>query len=257
MIIREVQIERSWFAWLCGLLEGEGTFVPGSPAKPRRPTMAVGMVDEDVIERICALWGSRLYRMGHKNLQHKPVFRTELVGGSAVALMKLLRYWMGERRQQQIDHAIASYQPLRIVKHKQYYLLPTGAGLMQQYWHAGYLEGEGSFTHNRGVPMVEVNTIDHDVIERVRHIWISRYEFAARIHHRPPRKEGYQLQYHIACYGDIARTLMRDVVPLMGQRRTGRIMELLALPRRSLREEAAWYDEAFCEAQEGGERWRG
>jgi hypothetical protein len=255
MIIREVQIERHWFGWLCGLLEGEGTFVPGSPAKPRRPTMAIGMVDEDVIERVCTFWGSRLYRMGHRNLQHKPVFRTELVGGSAVALMKLMRYWMSERRQAQIDKAIESYRPLRTVKHKQYELLPNGAGLIQPYWHAGYLEGEAAFTHNRGVPMVEVNTIDRDVIERVRHIWWSRYDAYPNIHTRPPRQEGHQPQYHIACYGAAARALMADVLPLMGQRRTARITELLALPQRSAREEAAWYDGAGGITEEDPE-WR-
>jgi hypothetical protein len=45
------------------------------------------------------------------------------------------------------------------VKHKQYELLPNGAGQIQPDWHAGYLEGEAACTHNRGVPMVGVNTM--------------------------------------------------------------------------------------------------
>lgn len=245
MIQRDLQIERCWFGWLCGLMEGEGTFVRGSPAKPRRPSMAIGMVDEDVIQRVCNLLGTRMYHIAVKDPRHQPVYRTELVGGSAVAMMRLLRWWMSERRQLQIDQAIASYQPLRTVRHKRYELLPEGAGYFERYWHAGYLEGEGAFTHNRGSPMVEVNSVDADVIERVRRIWAGRYDAVVNIHTRPPRQEGYQPQYHLACYGEAARALMTDVAPLLGARRRARVDELLGAPR-GLREGSVWYDLAVA-----------
>lgn len=246
MIPRDLQIEMSWFSWLCGLLEGEGTFVRGSPAKPRRPSTAIGMVDKDVIQHVCDLWGTRLYHIAVKDPRHQAVFRTELVGGSAVALMRLLRPEMSQRRQAQIDAAIASYQPLRSIRHKTYTLLPRGKAERERYWLAGYLEGEGAFTHNRGSPMVEVNTVDADIIERVQSIWMTRYYIVVNIHTRPPRQEGYQRQYHLACYGNAARAVMADVAPLLGARRRARIAELIGAAAGGLREAGVYYE--LCRA---------
>ncbi len=186
--------------------------------------------------------GTRLYHISVKDPRHQPVFRSELVGGSAVALMRLLRPWMSLRRQSQIDVAVESYRPLRVVRHKSYRLLPEGAGYFDRYWLAGYLEGEAAFTHNRGVPMVEVNTVDADVIERVRDTWLKRYEVGVNIHTRPPRKEGYQPQYHVACYGDAARAVIADVAPLLGARRRARVAELLGARQGGVREAGACYD---------------
>lgn len=249
MIKRDLTIEMRWLGWLSGLMEGEGTFVRGSPAKPRRPCAAIGMADEDIVQRVCDLWGTRLYNVEVKNPKHRPVFRTELVGGSAVSLMKALRPWMGLRRQSQIDEAVASYTPLRIVKHKRFALVPAGFEEFARYWLAGYLEGEGSFgcsyanTPNPS-PLIEVSSVDADVIEHVHRVWIQRYDVGVNIHVRPPRREGYQRQYHLAAHGVAARAIMADIAPLLGARRQARIAEVLGVgggPRRAA-EARGWYD---------------
>jgi hypothetical protein len=226
MIRRELHLDMRQLAWLAGLLEGEGTFVKGSPAKPRRPVTAIGMVDQDIIERVCELWGTRLYTHLPKVERYKQVFRTELVGGSAVALMALLRPHMSVRRQAQIEQSIASYAPLRSIRHKSFHLSPEGADEFDRYWLAGLLEGEAAFTHNRSTPMLELNTVDADVILRVQRIYRERYGAGVKIHERPPRRAGYQPQLHIAVYGDAARAIMGDIAPLMGARRGERITAL-------------------------------
>ena len=36
-------------AWLAGLLEGEGSFMPGPPSNPRMPIICLAMNDADVM----------------------------------------------------------------------------------------------------------------------------------------------------------------------------------------------------------------
>jgi hypothetical protein len=244
MIRRELHLDMRQLAWLAGLMEGEGSFSRATPAMPRRPRLSIGMTDCDVIERVCELWGTRLYTHIPKVERYKQVYRTELVGGSAVALMMLLRPHMSARRQAQIDQSIATYAPLRTIRHKSFHLSPEGADEFDRYWLAGLLEGEAAFTHNRGAPMLELNTVDRDVILRVQRIYRERYGVGVKIHGRPPRRAGYQPQLHIAVYGDGARAIMADIAPLMGQRRAGRIVALAGEygQLRLLRERRPCYD---------------
>ncbi|MBX0327933.1 hypothetical protein K2Z83_09625 [Oscillochloris sp. ZM17-4] len=207
------------------------------------------MADEDVINHVCELWGTRLWIFKLKNPRYKPVHRTELVGGSAVAMMQILQPHLSSRRQTQIDEAVATYQPLRSIKHKRFYVAPDGAEEFERYWLAGLLEGEAYFglhptSKHNVTPIVELNTVDHDVILRVQGILRDRYAISVNLHTRPPRQEGYQPQYHLACYGDAARAVMADIEPLMGTRRRQRIAELLgpAVQPRLLREAGPCYD---------------
>ena len=232
MIKRELYLDTRCLAWMSGLLEGEGTFVKGSPARPRRPIMALGMSDEDVVRRVCDLWGTRLWTIRLKNPRYKPVFRTELVGGSAVAMMELLRPHMSTRRQEQIDASVATYQPLRSIKHKRFYVSSNGAEEFERHWLAGLLEGEASFGLNSAAkysvsPIVELNTVDHDVILRAQRIYHERYGVSVKVHIRPPRQDGYQPQFHLAIFGPAAHAVIADIEPLLGQRRRERIAELL------------------------------
>jgi hypothetical protein len=249
MIKRELVLSTSQVAWLAGLLEGEGTFPKATPAMPRRPRVGLVMTDRDIIERVCDLWGTRLYANTVKDERYKPVFRSELVGGSAVSLMLLLRPHMSVRRQRQIDASMATYQPLRQIKHKRFHMLAEDAEPFDRHWLAGLLEGEASFGLNPTAkytvsPLVELNTVDHDVILRVQRIFRERYGAAVNVHVRPPRRVGYQLQYHLALLGDAARAVIADVEPLMGERRRVRIAELLGPYRqgRFLGEGRACYD---------------
>jgi hypothetical protein len=249
MIRRELHLDMRQLAWLAGLMEGEGTFVKGSPSKPRRPVTAIGMTDEDIIQRVCELWGTRLWKLKLKVERYKQVFRTELVGGSAVALMTLLLPHMSVRRQSQIDASIASYAPLRSIKHKTFHLSLEGTGEFDRYWLAGLLEAEGYFGLNAAAtlnpsPMLELNSVDADVILRVQRIYRERYGAGVKLHERPPRQAGYQPQLHIAVYGDAARAIMADIAPLMGMRRGARIAALAGdyAQLRLLREARACYD---------------
>lgn len=249
MIKRELYFDTRQLAWLAGLMEGEGSFSKATPAMPRKPRMSVKMTDRDVVEQVCELWGTCLWTTVPKVERFKTVFSTELVGGSAVAMMALLRPHLCARRQAQIDEAVATFEPLRLIKHKRFVVSPEGEDEFERYWLAGLLEGEAYFglnpTSKRTVsPIVELNTVDRDVILRVQGIYRGRYAVAVNVHTRPPRHEGYQPQYHLACLGLAARAIIADLEPLMGERRRARIAELLAgaVQQRLLREARACYD---------------
>jgi hypothetical protein len=111
------------------------------------------------------------------------------------------------------------------------------------------LEGEAYFglhpaSKHSVSPVVELNSVDQDVILRVQSILRERYAISVNLHTRPPRQEGYQPQYHLACLGNAARVVMADIEPLMGARRRERIAELLgpATQPRLMREASACYD---------------
>src|SRR5262245_30966164 len=100
------------FHWLCGLLEGEGSFLKGPPSSKNRPRISVQTTDEDVAERIADLLGVRAitYRLDKRNANWKRAFCVVMRGNRAVVLMRRLRPLMGSRRCSQIDAALASYQ---------------------------------------------------------------------------------------------------------------------------------------------------
>jgi hypothetical protein len=235
MLNRDIYLSTNWLYWLSGLLEGEGTFTAGTPSAPRRPRVAISMTDRDVIDRVATLLGSRVYIHKVDNISnHQLAHRTEVVGGSAVALMRLLYPYMGVRRQGQIETAMASYLPLRVVRHKIYHLVSDEVEEFVRYWMAGYLEGEVSFGQIYAVkrdssPFLEVNSSDEDVILLLQALWRIHFGVEVNVHIRPPRQDGYKAQYHVAAYGVKARAILKEVLPLMGSRRQARIREVLNL----------------------------
>lgn len=42
---------RDTLLWLAGLLEGEGSLIPGPPSYPNSPIIAIQMTDEDVVAK--------------------------------------------------------------------------------------------------------------------------------------------------------------------------------------------------------------
>lgn len=99
--------------WLAGFLEGEGSFMKGTPSSPNMSSVAVTTTDEDVIQKVASLWGVKYHEIREKRRDEKPHWKTAYVirlrGYKAVELMKSLRPLMGIRRQQQIDKALAAY----------------------------------------------------------------------------------------------------------------------------------------------------
>lgn len=79
-------ISISEIAWAAGLLEGEGSFIMSD----RAITIAVNMVDRDVIERIASLLGGQAYGpldRSHVKPWHQPIWRAQLKGPNAAGWM--------------------------------------------------------------------------------------------------------------------------------------------------------------------------
>lgn len=104
-------MEEKDFFWLVGLLEGEGCFMRPCPSAPNRPRISLGMTDEDIIKRAASYFGVSYHKRKSKIINHKDSYRFDKSGKPAVDWMKKLRPYMGERRQVQIDRAIAVYDP--------------------------------------------------------------------------------------------------------------------------------------------------
>ena len=98
-------------AWLAGLMEGEGSFFPGSPSSPNLPVMQVAMIDEDVVTRAAALLGVKTLRVGARREEWKATYVARVRGAPAVAWMMALRPHLGRRRRAQVDRALSSYAP--------------------------------------------------------------------------------------------------------------------------------------------------
>lgn len=101
-------------AWLAGLLEGEGCFllVTSRHGKARReysyPHVVVTMTDRDVIERVGKLLSApvQTLRPSPAGVSKKIQYRVKVGNVRAVALMKQIRPYMGERRGAKIDELL-------------------------------------------------------------------------------------------------------------------------------------------------------
>jgi hypothetical protein len=97
--------------WLAGLVEGEGSFFPGSPSAPGLPVMQVAMVDVDVISRAARMLGVTVRTIRPRREAWKTIYTCRIRGAPAVAWMTALRPHLGLRRRSQVKRAIASYAP--------------------------------------------------------------------------------------------------------------------------------------------------
>jgi hypothetical protein len=97
--------------WLAGLVEGEGSFFPGSPSAPGLPVMQVAMVDVDVISRVARMLGVAVRVIRPRREEWKTIYTCRVRGAPAVAWMTALRPHLGLRRRSQVNRAIASYAP--------------------------------------------------------------------------------------------------------------------------------------------------
>jgi len=103
------------FFWLVGILEGEAAFIKGPPSRPYCPYVCLQMSDEDIIARAALLLEATYHRKASKNARHKDMFVTRVGNTKAYEFMKTIKPFMGSRRQQQIDRALACY----LLKEKQ------------------------------------------------------------------------------------------------------------------------------------------
>lgn len=102
---------------------------------------------------------------------------------------------------------------------------------LELIWLAGLLEGEGCFTTKgqvrryKGIiyqyktPAIQLNMTDEDVVARVASLWHVQY--------RKQRNGTRRSSFQIRVTGERARTLMRQLCPMMGLRRGARISGIL------------------------------
>jgi hypothetical protein len=110
--IRELApIDADDLHWLAGLLEGEGSFLAGPPSAPRSPALQVAMADRDVVERAGNLLGVAVMVVPSRREGWRTAYSVRVRGAPAVLWMERLKPLMGDRRQAQIDRAIASWGP--------------------------------------------------------------------------------------------------------------------------------------------------
>lgn len=95
-------------AWLAGLLEGEGWF---GLARKRCPTISVQMTDKDVVEKAARVMNGKLYRPYEKGT-HRPVYRVQVAGASAIGWMLTLFTFLGERRRQRIKDVVTTWKEI-------------------------------------------------------------------------------------------------------------------------------------------------
>ncbi len=205
------------FYWLAGLLEGEGSFMKPSPSEPQCPRIAIDMTDRDVIERVAALFDRKyIYTRKHTRENWKDSHSTLMKSRKAVNLMRLLYPFMGERRRQQIENAIG--ESLQIPK--------ADLGENWIYWLAGLLEGEGSFMKGSpkkpNKPRIHIKMTDEDVIQKVSEIFRVTYYGPYQINNK--KSEAIWKSYYVTVLtSSRAIDLMKELRPLMGQRRQGQI----------------------------------
>jgi hypothetical protein len=102
-------MEPSDLNWLAGLLEGEGCFSVQRYKGNRKPAprITVSMVDEDVVNRVGALFGSSVSRADPPSRKgHQPQYVTALGAGRAAILMRELYPLMGARRKEKIERVL-------------------------------------------------------------------------------------------------------------------------------------------------------
>ncbi len=98
--------------WLAGLLEGEGTFftckshVNGKIY--RYPYVSVNMTDEDVVQRVCNIFGTKITVL-KKLPNRKQQWKCTAYGARAVEIMKSIRPLMSKRRSDKIDEILKYY----------------------------------------------------------------------------------------------------------------------------------------------------
>lgn len=101
-------------AWAAGLLEGEGSFIVRAvkaDGRRRRMSVSIEMSDEDVIERIAAVFGSSTSNVTTVQPRKDGWSRTwskRWNGAEAEKVMRAVLPYMGERRAAKIRECLAA-----------------------------------------------------------------------------------------------------------------------------------------------------
>lgn len=103
--------------WLYGILEAEGSFLPGVPSRPNAPIISIQMTDKDVMQKVAYLLGCKLQSFQRKGFNksgnpYKLAYMCIVKGKRSVSFMEKFKPYMGVRRQEQINKSLSSYDPL-------------------------------------------------------------------------------------------------------------------------------------------------
>lgn len=216
-------MDRKDLYWLAGLLEGEGSFMKGAPCEAKYPRIKLHMTDLDIIQRVATLFEIKyICTIKEKNTNWKDSYSILVKGKRAVRIMNELYPLMGTRRKQQIENAIG-YQPIT----EEY----ESSGEDWFQWLAGLLEGEGSFMKGTPskpqIPRIHLKMTDNDIIERAANILKVSYYGPYKVKSKNSDIE-YKPHYIMWGLGKRAVELMKQLRPLMGERRQGQIDVVIA-----------------------------
>src|SRR5438445_9248149 len=98
------------FYWLTGILEGEGTFLAGSPSASGLPVVRVTMTDRDVVDRVGRILRRSVTPLDPRSDRYKMPYCTSVKGAPAVQLMRLVEPLLGPTRWRQIARVLATWR---------------------------------------------------------------------------------------------------------------------------------------------------
>ncbi len=92
-------------------------------------------------------------------------------------------------------------------------------------WLAGLLEGEATFAYRKGHGIyISLAMTDEDIVKRVANIWGIK-----SIRKVTPKHTNWSDFYVVRIFGDKAVSIMKQILPFMGMRRSAKIEEVLNL----------------------------
>ena len=221
--------------WLAGILEGEGTFMRGTPSNPNSPIARICMTDRDIVTRAARLLDRAVTPVRAREAHYKPPYITQIKGLEGVGLMRAMRPVLGPDRQRQIDRVVESWKP-RLIRSRDEASRFTPLDAFEFVadddralsWVAGLLEGEGTFTltcdaKSRCYPVVSVKMCDAAVVFRA-----ARILGASAVSMREPEQQEWRPTYEAKVGGRRAADWMRTLRSVMGERRRAAIDAALA-----------------------------
>lgn len=230
-----IGMELSLLYWLAGVLEGEGTFMSGTPSSPNSPIARISMTDRDIVTRAALLLDRAVTPVRPRQAHYKPPYITQIKGVEAVGLMRAMRPVLGPDRQRQIDQVVETWTPRRIrwrAEADRFTRLDTfefvAVDDRASSWLAGLLEGEGTFSSTcdaqwRCYPVVSLQMCDAAVVFRA-----ARILGAAGVSMREPERPEWRPTYVAKVGAAHAAKWMRTLRDVMGERRREAIDAALA-----------------------------
>lgn len=204
-------------AWVAGLLEGEGSFC----ANRKRLFIHVTMTDRDVLENLAAITGvGSIYELVRRRSHHTQAYRWQIGWAEiASALAAQVYPLLSERRKGQAARLLPNA-----------FTVPSAASMSYEEkwaWFSGLFEGEGYIglpSHRR---ILEVESTDRDVIDRLRAI-----SGVGSIYNVSGRADHWRRSWRWSVTGESRVVeICRLMFPHLGARRTSAV---LALPEFQL-----------------------